>query len=113
MSNFSAKSEILSAIAKTESPEMKTVLLLLLGVFEEIGGKIDAVLSNERALRQTVLNGHEPVHHEHHEWIARKMQEEKDSNEDSRKIKAGVLQSVISHVALLLLGGLLAYLGLK
>lgn len=110
--SFNAKSEILSAIAKTDDPAMKTVLLLLLGVFEEIGSKIDSILGNERLLRETVLNGHEPVHHHHHEWLSErikrddhiekiiewvdtKRQEEADAKSSERKIRDGVLEKVI------------------
>lgn len=67
---FDTKSAILKAINDTSDQSMKTVLLLLFGVFEELGQKIDSVLTNERALRETVLNGHEPVHHDHHVWLA-------------------------------------------
>lgn len=110
--SFNAKSEILSAIAKTDDPAMKTVLLLLLGVFEEIGSKIDNILGNERALRETVLNGHEPVHHHHHEWLSerikrddhiekiiewvdQKCQEEADDKASGRKIRDGVMEKII------------------
>lgn len=71
--SFDAKSGILKAINETNDPAMKTVLLLLLGVFEEIVDKIDDVLHNEQVLRERVLNGHEPVHHKHHEWVAQRM----------------------------------------
>lgn len=71
--SFDAKSEILAAIAKTDDQNMKMVLLLLLGVLEEIGGKIDSMRSDEKGLREAVLNGHESVHHEHHEWVARQI----------------------------------------
>ena len=67
---FNVRSEILSAIAKTNDENLKMILLLMLGVLEEIGSKIDTVISDEQALRQTVLNGHEPVHHAHHDWVA-------------------------------------------
>lgn len=76
--SFDAKTGILKAINETNDPAMKTVLLLLLGVFEEIGNKIDSVLSNEQALRATVLNGHEPVHHKHHEWLDDRIARDKE-----------------------------------
>lgn len=115
--SFSAKTEILSAIAKTDDPAMKTVLLLLLGVFEEIGAKIDNVLFNERALRETVLNGHEPVHHKHHEWLEdriardgeiehlidwiKEQKAEQDENRKSgRKIRDGLIEKILAAVIL-------------
>lgn len=118
--SFNAKSEILSAIAKTDDPAMKTVLLLLLGVFEEIGGKIDSMLGNERALRETVLNGHTDSHHDHHEWLDRRIKrddkialiigwaenkiiKEREAEEDARKVKMGVTEKLIGGVLLSLL----------
>lgn len=76
--SFDTKSAIMKAINDTTDQSMKTVLLLLLGVFEEIGAKIDSVLTNERALRETVLNGHEPVHHDHHVWLADRIKRDTD-----------------------------------
>lgn len=113
--SFNAKSSILSEIAKTNDPALKTVLLLLLGVFEEIGGKIDSVLNNERALRQTVLNGHTDSHHDHHEWLDRRIKrdeqieviigwaenkilKEREAEEDARKVRTGVFEKVLAAV---------------
>jgi hypothetical protein len=70
---FNVKSEILSAIAKTEDANLKMILLLMLGVLEEIGSKIDTVITDEQALRNTVLNGHSDAHHAHHDWIAQRI----------------------------------------
>lgn len=63
------KSEIMSAIAKTDDPNLKMILLLMLGIMEEIGGKIDRIYTDKEALRESVLNGHAGVHHDDHEWI--------------------------------------------
>ena len=115
--SFSAKSEILSAIAKTDDPAMKTVLLLMLGVFEEIGGKIDSVLKNEQVLRQTVLNGHAVNHDRDHEWLDRRIKrdekmdliigwaenkiiKEREAEEDHRKMKVGLFEKIIGGVLL-------------
>lgn len=101
--SFDAKSGILKAINETNDPAMKTVLLLMLGVFEEIVEKIDTVINNDSAIRAMVLNGHEPVHHNHHEWLANRiardeehkvlaswvkvrMQEEKEHLASKRKV---------------------------
>lgn len=117
--SFDAKAGIMRAINDTNDPAMKTLLLLMLGVLEEIGGKIDSVLNNEQALRQTVLNGHAESHHKHHEWLERRMKrdekidlivgwaenkivKERQAEEDARKVKMGVFEKVI--VAVLLSG---------
>ena len=78
--SFNVKSEILSAIAKSDDANMKAVLLLLLGVFEDIGGKLDTMMRDETAMRAAVLNGHAPVHHDHHQWIERKIKEEDEAD---------------------------------
>ena len=96
--SFSVKSEILSAIAKTDDAHMKTLLLLMLGVLEEIGGKVDQVLKDERTLRTAVLNGHEPVHHNHHEWIGRKIKEEAEVAQDAKDAKKAAREAVIRQV---------------
>lgn len=121
--SFDAKSGILRAINETNDPAMKTVLLLLLGVFEEIGGKIDSVLNNEQALRQTVLNGHTDSHHGHHEWLDRRIKrddkidlivgwaenkiiKEREAEEDARKVKTGVTEKIAGTVII----GVLSFL---
>lgn len=63
------KSEIMSAIARTDDTNLKMILLLMLGIMEEIGGKIDRIYTDKEALRESVLNGHAGVHHDDHEWI--------------------------------------------
>ncbi|HLP99204.1 MAG TPA: hypothetical protein VK149_12255 [Sideroxyarcus sp.] len=88
---MSAKDDILAAIAKTEDANMKVVLLLLHGVLDEISEKIDAMAADEKGLRAAVLNGHEPVHHAHHEYIARKMQYE-DADAEQRRWVARKMQ---------------------
>lgn len=92
---FDVKSEILSSIAKTEDHAVKSLLLIMLGVLEEIGSKIDNVISDEKALRETVLNGHAGVHPKHHEWIAEKMQAEEKNSGSFRKVSEGLVQNAL------------------
>ena len=94
-STFNVRSEILSGIAKTEDHTVKSLLLLMLGVLEEIGGKIDSVISDKRSLRETVLNGYSDVHPKHHEWIAEKMQAEEKNSGSFRKISEGLVQNAL------------------
>ena len=70
---FNVKAEILAAIAKTSDEHLKLILLLLLGVLEEISGKIDLVATDEKAIKAMALNGHEANHHIHHDWIEQRM----------------------------------------
>ena len=111
--SFDAKSGILRAINETNDPAMKTVLLLMLGVFEEIGGKIDSVLKNERVLRETVLNGHTDSHHSHHEWVAAKMIQEKEAEEDARKVKVGLTEKVLGYLVVAALAAFGTWLKLR
>lgn len=78
--SFDAKSGILKAIAETQDHNLKTILLLLLGVLEELGSKIDAIADDEKGLREAVLNGHAKDHDAHHEWIAAKIITAKDQD---------------------------------
>ena len=94
-STFNVRSEILSGIAKTEDQTVKSLLLLMLGVLEEIGGKIDSVISDERSLRETVLNGHSDVHPKHHEWVAAQMLAEEKNSGSFRKISEGLVQNAL------------------
>ncbi len=128
--SFDAKSGIMKAIRETNDPAMKTVLLLLLGVFEEIGGKIDSVLKNEQALRQTVLNGHALNHDRDHVWLDRrikrdeqmevvigwaenKIMNERQAEEDARKVKVDVVGKVFGYLAVAAVTAFLTYLGTR
>ena len=111
--SFDAKSGILRAINETNDPAMKTVLLLMLGVFEEIGGKIDSVLKNERVLRETVLNGHTDAHHGHHEWVAKKIKEEDEAEEDARKVKVGVTEKALGYLIVAAIAAFGTWIGLR
>lgn len=70
-----ARDSILDAIQGDGEVTNKTVLRLLLTVVEEIGDKIDTILSDERSLRETVLNGHTETHHADHDWVKARRQE--------------------------------------
>lgn len=93
------KDDIVAAIAKTNDDNMKVVLLLLLSVVSDIGDKIEAMRRDEKGLRDAVLNGHEPVHHAHHEWISRKIQDEADQaiadKKSKRTIRDGLIEKII------------------
>jgi hypothetical protein len=107
-----ARDGIIDAIAEANDEAMKVVLLLLLQVVEEIGDKIDTILADERSLRQAVLNGHEPVHHKHHEWIAAKIAEEEQAQKDANELAlTGKKAAVSTGVQLLLTGAASAIAG--
>lgn len=86
MSSFDVASELKSQIAKEDDKDRRTMLMLLLGVLEAnmegmaaISRKIDNLINDEKALRTAVLNGHEEVHHAHHEWTAAQMDRAKET----------------------------------
>lgn len=78
--SFDVKSEIMSSIGKTEDPQLKMILLLMLGVLEEIGSKIDGALADRKALRESVLNGHADTHHDDHEWVKERRRSDSEIN---------------------------------
>lgn len=67
--DFNVKGAIMEQIAKTSDENMRTVLLLLLGVLEHIGSKIDNFSRDETTIKTLVLNGHVDNHHSDHDWI--------------------------------------------
>lgn len=128
---FDVRSEILRAIGKTNDEQMKMVLLLMLGVLEEIGGKIDEFLRDEKTLRDKVLNGHEPMHHAHHdhvakcieakcfddcEWVKRKRKEEEETEDNKKTLKQQFWEAVVNQagsiivVAIATAVGVMSYL---
>lgn len=134
MMAFEVKSEILSAIGKTDDPNLKMVLLLMLGVLEatdeavkSIGDKIDALRDDEESLRKAVLNGYEPVHHKHHEWVAErikandcattctwvrtKIDDEAEAAKESKANRRVVTEAVIRQVVTIIVSGALGMLG--
>lgn len=72
------RADIMAAIATMQDPNQRAVLMLLLKVLDDIGGKIDAVLADEKALREMVLNGYSDQHDAHHNWIARQLVHDED-----------------------------------
>lgn len=89
---MSAKDDIISAITKTEDANMKAVLILLYGVLEEISSKIDSMAADEKGLRAAVLNGHEPVHHDHHEWVARQLKYDESNTEHHKWVAKKMIE---------------------
>ena len=110
--SFDVKADIMKAINGTDDPAMRTVFMLMLGLFESFNEKLDKVIGDEKAMREAVLNGHEPVHHSHHEWIDRQIKRENEidaivawataakkrdeENEQSgRKIRDGLIEKIL------------------
>lgn len=65
-------------------PTVRAVLNIQMLIVEEIGEKLDAILRDEKGLREAVLNGWEQHHHDHHTWIDKQMREEKDNQDLAR-----------------------------
>lgn len=91
----SVKSQIMSTINGTDDPHMKTVLLYLLMILDEIGGKIDVVIKDESSLRHAVLNGHSEQHEAHHDWVEVQMAKEIEDNKSKRHIIEGFVEKVL------------------
>lgn len=114
---FDVKGEILKAINGTNDPAMRTVLMLMLGLFEAVDEKLDAVRRDEAAIRIAALNGHAPVHHDHHEWLDRRIKRdpeieaivawanarrlvEEQAIASNRKIRDGVVEKIITALVI-------------
>jgi len=117
---FNVKSAILSEIAKTDDSQMKTILLLMLGVLEEIGSKIDLAIDNEKKMMKSfVLNGHEENHHLHHDWIAQRLKhngrcewankqiaEQAEATETKKTLLGKLYENVINQFSTIIITGL-------
>lgn len=104
MASSQTRSKIIETIGSVESDETKAVLMMMLGMIEdmeEISKKIDLVLADEGAIRNLVLNGAAPHHSEHHVWVAEKIAEEKVNKSESRQL----IRAIIKTVATLIIGG--------
>lgn len=91
------RNEIIREIAKTNDVGMKAVLLLMLKVVSDISDKIDTLM-DEKGLRDAVLNGHEQDHDAHHEWVARKIQEELDDAAAAKQSKRNIRDELLINV---------------
>lgn len=112
---FDLKSEIYAQINKTNDETMRTVLLLLLGVLEAnidgiegIKKAINELREDEETLRKAVLNGHEAVHHDHHEWVAKKIADEKKAEEDAQEIAKAGKKAAVEQAARMVVTALLS-----
>lgn len=91
---FDVAAELKSEIAKEDDKDRRTLLMLLLGVLEAniegmaaIGKKIDSLISDEQALRATVLNGHAENHDRDHEFVGLLFQHREAAAEERRWIR--------------------------
>jgi len=97
----------------------------MLGVLDTIGTKIDTILRDEQALRESVLNGHAATHDEHHRWIAKilasggycdyvaqKKQEEAEAALTKQSVWRKFLEGAAAHAGSVLAGGVLMWLAM-
>lgn len=75
---FDVRSELFSQINKASDDSKRNMLLLLLGILDEITSKLDEALSSSE-IRKAALNGHEANHHEHHDWIEKHLESDCDA----------------------------------
>lgn len=74
------RAELRAAIAETDDAHTRALLLLMEGLyditatgFQTLNDKIDSVLSNEKELREKVLNGHAPDFDATMKWVKGEM----------------------------------------
>lgn len=118
------KDQIVNAIAKSDDPQLKTVLMLMLHMQEEIVTKMDAVLADEKKLKELVLNGSAAEHDQDHTWVReRRAQAETlvddhawvraqrddaaENKRSQRKIRDGLILNIVWGV----IAGACTYLG--
>lgn len=116
---FNVKSSIMAALEETEDKAMRTILLLLLGVFEHVGGeltglnsKLDAILADERALKDKVLNGHAGNHDADHEWVQKQRLSEVEAAHDRKTDWRAFRTRLAEGAAAILIGALSAAAGI-
>ena len=78
------KAMIFEEIKKSSDDNLKAILALMYGSLEytdeaisRIEAKIDALRTDEVALKKVVLNGYNDKHHSHHEWLDRRIAHDK------------------------------------
>jgi hypothetical protein len=88
---FDVAAELKSEIAKEDDKDRRTLLMLMLGVLEATSAgfaaltkKIDSLINDEQALRQTVLNGHAENHDRDHEFVGLLFQHREAAAEERR-----------------------------
>lgn len=81
------KADLMAEIAKTNDPSMRSLLALLVGVFEVLIGKLDEMAADEKGLREAVLNGHAENHDRDHNWIAEQIDYKKQAAEERRWVR--------------------------
>jgi hypothetical protein len=76
MRTVDPRGEIMAQIAIANDETQRNFLILLLGIldqqtaqYEMLNHKLDAILSDEKAIRNTVLNGHADTHHDDHDYV--------------------------------------------
>ena len=82
------KAELMAEIARTNDPAMRTILALLVGVFEVLIGKLDEMAADEKGLREAVLNGHAENHDRDHDWITEQIHYKKQAAEERAWVRS-------------------------
>ena len=137
MSDFNVRAEILSKIAETRDDTLRTILLLLLGVLDEIGSKIDNVMKDDATIKKLVLEHHAESHAGHHdylngkiindpriqqmiaralpalEWAEAKQIEERQLAKDNKGSLRHIIETLIAQAVPMLIAATLAGLAVK
>jgi polyribonucleotide nucleotidyltransferase len=110
--------DILSAMTKVEDSTYRLILSLMLRVIsaqqkllKEMVDRLDTVIDDEQRMREIVLNGHDMMHHKHHDWLekqlansdeleyamrwaAGKMAEEKEQRSNFKRSRNSVVEKI-------------------
>jgi hypothetical protein len=93
--NTEVRQKILDLIEKGGDLHSGAILILILGVLDEISNKIDDMRADENGLREVVLNGHSKVHEAHHHWIEAQITEQADNRKSWKSVAFSLAEKFI------------------
>jgi hypothetical protein len=117
-------SELRDLIAAADDPKDRAMLLIM----QRVLARVEEMMNDATKMRSKVLNGHEPNHHDDHNWVqemrkrncselcdwAEKQREaQKTLADDKKSLLMKFLESIVSHVGTAVAVVLIAYFAFK
>jgi hypothetical protein len=94
-SNSEIRQKILDLIERGGDLNSGAILILILGVLDEISSKIDDMRADKTGLREVVLNGHSKVHEAHHRWIEAQISEQAENRKGWKSVAFSLVEKFI------------------
>jgi hypothetical protein len=116
--------ELRELIAAADDPKDRAMLLIM----QRVLARVEEMMNDTTKMKTNVLNGHEPNHHEDHDWVQgmRKRnchemcdwvvtfkKEQEQSALDKKSLLMKFLEAIVSHVGTAVAVGLIAYFAFK